>query len=119
MFYQAVVFNQDVSKWNTGAVTNMQSSTCNLSPLCVKSHVFRCCVFLRRQLAFHLTNSQTFFICFCFATVLVVVVVGCSFFLFVAPFFAVFHGEWGKRTVFNQDVSKWNTGAVTNMRNSK
>ena len=42
VFYRASAFNQDVSKWNTGAVTNMDMSKCNLS------------TFLRRQL----DNSQ-------------------------------------------------------------
>ena len=31
VFRAAVEFNQDVSKWNTGAVTNMQGSKCVLS----------------------------------------------------------------------------------------
>ena len=34
---------------------------------------------------------------------------------FVAPSLAVFVGA----SVFNQDVSNWNTGAVTNMNDSK
>ena len=32
VFNSAVKFNQDVSKWNTGAVTNMAKSKCTLSP---------------------------------------------------------------------------------------
>jgi len=32
VFYRASVFNQDVSKWNTGAVTSMERSKCTLSP---------------------------------------------------------------------------------------
>ena len=32
VFMLASVFNQDVSKWKTGAVTNMGSSKCTLSP---------------------------------------------------------------------------------------
>jgi len=31
VFQQASAFNQDVSKWNTGAVTTMQESKCTLS----------------------------------------------------------------------------------------
>ena len=31
VFYGASVFNQDVSKWNTSAVTTMDSSRCTLS----------------------------------------------------------------------------------------
>ena len=55
VFYGASVFNQDVSKWNTGAVTNMNGSKCNLSlslsvatapPLSQVSHVLFifCCL---------------------------------------------------------------------------
>jgi surface protein len=49
--------------------------------------------------------------------VVVVCMVGLVFLFFVAPFalLAVFRGA----SVFNQDVSKWNTGAVTNMASSK
>ena len=49
--------------------------------------------------------------------VVVVCVVGLVFLFFVAPFslLAVFHSA----SVFNQDVSKWITGAVTNMAYSK
>ena len=32
VFSSSSVFNQDVSKWKTGAVTNMEWSKCNLSP---------------------------------------------------------------------------------------
>jgi surface protein len=44
-----------------------------------------------------------------------VCVVGLVFLYFVAPSLAVF--QWA--TAFNQDVSKWNTGAVTRMDESK
>ena len=65
-------------------------------------------------------NSHTFCYLFCFTTVpFLWFVVGWSFFLFVAPSLAVFRGARGRPTVFNQDVSKWNTGAVTNMGYSK
>ena len=44
VFYDVKKFNQDVSKWNTGAVTDMYGSKCTLSPsLC--GHAFHCCVF--------------------------------------------------------------------------
>jgi surface protein len=49
---------------------------------------------------------------------IVVCVVGLDFFFFVAPLFsllAVFY----QASAFNQDVSNWNTGAVTNMYQSK
>ena len=32
VFRNAAAFNQDVSKWNTGAVTTMEYSKCTLSP---------------------------------------------------------------------------------------
>jgi surface protein len=32
VFQYASVFNQDVSNWNTGAVTNMKQCKCTLSP---------------------------------------------------------------------------------------
>jgi surface protein len=32
VFYNAQAFNQDVSKWNTGAVTRMDQSKCTFSP---------------------------------------------------------------------------------------
>jgi surface protein len=35
VFWSASVFNQDVSKWKTGAVTDMSYSKCTLSPLSV------------------------------------------------------------------------------------
>ena len=44
VFYNFGSFNADLSKWNTGAVTNMYYSKCTLSlPLC--GHAFRCYVF--------------------------------------------------------------------------
>ena len=62
-------------------------------------------------------NSHTFcYFCFCvFETVSFLFVVGWSFLFFVAPSLAVFLSA----SVFNQDVSKWITGAVTDMRYSK
>ena len=49
--------------------------------------------------------------------VVVVCVVGLVFLFFVAPFslLAVFYSA----SAFNQDVSNWNTGAVTTMKQSK
>ena len=71
-----------------------------------------------RQLEFHrITILTRFVILFCvFETVLFFVVCGGLVFLFfVAPSRAVFN----QARAFNQDVSKWNTGAVTNMWGSK
>jgi len=45
VFREASAFNQDVSKWNTGAVTIMRQSKCTLSlPLCWPRHLPLWCV---------------------------------------------------------------------------
>ena len=64
VFREAAAFNQDVSKWNTGAVTTMELSKCNLSNslsprlplLCICEYDFRLitiftlfCLFLERS----------------------------------------------------------------------
>ena len=78
------------------------------------------CVLNIQQLEFHRITLLTRFVLFVFVCLkmvhflLFVVWVGLSF-SFVAPSLAVF---WGA-SAFNQDVSKWNTGAVTTMQNSK
>ena len=181
VFFNAISFNSDVSKWNMGVVTNMWASKCTLSPslpLCVSlwpHTLFCCCVFLNdktrvssdhkiptrssvifvapsflqcfipqlrstrtcpngilgrwqicmpvsvlslfpspfrcvvflnacAKLVFHHNNSHTFCYVVCGGLVFL-------FFLFIA----VFVNAWA----FNQDVSKWNTGAVTDMSWSK
>jgi surface protein len=45
VFWDAVAFNQDVSKWNTGAVTTMAYSKCTLSSslLATAPSVVVCC----------------------------------------------------------------------------
>ena len=88
VFRSAVVFNSDVSKWNTGSVTTMHGSKC----------VLVCYVFLIRQLDFQVLTRS-------------VILLLLIFFFFVVPSLAVF----ARARAFNQDVSKWNTGAVTNM----
>ena len=210
VFYQANAFNQDVSKWNTGAVTTMYFSKCTLSPSLWPRHPFCCWVFeiYDNSRVLHDLNSHTFccFRCFCcfwngtfccgllssffllypllqclvphlcsimtcqngirarlqvclavsvlslplcghaihsvvfslirqlenhlisiltkvllfllFSEPLLSGVGVCGLFilsLFVAPSFAVF---W-RAYMFNQDVSTWNTGAVTSMSSSK
>ena len=92
MFYYADAFNQDVSKWNTGAVRTMESSKCNLSP----SVCLPLC-FLIRQLEFHLITILKRSVIFVVVLWWVVV----SF--FDAPSLAVFESH----CEFNQDVSKW------------
>ena len=44
LFYDKASFNNDLSKWNTGAVTTMYGSKCTLSP-CLWPRLFRCGVF--------------------------------------------------------------------------
>ena len=87
VFYEAKVFNQDVSKWNTGAVTTMQNSKCTLSPsLC--GHAFRCCVFEYDNSSFIESQfSHVLLFCFCvFETVpFLLFVVGWSFFSLLHP----------------------------------
>ena len=123
MFVLASAFNQDVSNWNTGAVTSMYRSKCTLSPYFLwprlPLYVFEYYVFEYMYDNSSFIGSQfTHFLLFvfCFGTVLFVVCGGLVFLFFVAPsLLAVFD----RASVFNQDVSKWNTGAVTNMGNSK
>ena len=118
VFKYAKKFNQDVSKWNTGAVTTMEDSKCTLSPLSVATPsavvYFECTA--TRVSSNH--NSHTFcYFDFVFLKryPLLLFVVGWSFFFFVAPSLAVFY----QASVFNQDVSTWNTSAVINMQGSK
>ena len=122
VFYKASVFNRDVSKWNTGAVTDMSSSkcTCTLFPF-LWPHLPLLYLLSIRQLEFHyritLLTRSVIFVFVCVETVPFFCGLwwdGLSLF-FVAPsLFAVF-----KASAFNQDVSKWNTAAVTTMQSSK
>ena len=67
VFWVAAAFNQDVSKWNTGAVTNMGSSKCTLSPS-LWPRLPLLCILNIRQLKFHritiLTRFVLLFLCF-------------------------------------------------------
>ena len=64
----------------------------------------------------HTSHMFCSFCCCVFETVpFLLFVVGWSFFFFVARSLAVFYSA----SVFNQDVSKWNTGAVITMYRSK
>ena len=117
VFMSASVFNQDVSKWNTGAVTDMNGSKCTLSPSLWPRHPLLCILniddssFIGSQF-----SHVLFFLCCVFDTVpFLLYVVGWSRLFFVAPSLAVFYGA----QAFDQDVSKWNTGAVTTMQSSK
>ena len=117
VFFGAYAFNQDVSKWNTGAVKSMQQSKCTLSLSLWPRLPLLCCLNVR-QLEFHrITILTRLVVLFCvFETVpFLLFVVGLVFLFFVAPSLAVFNSA----SAFNQDVSKWNTGAVTRMDASK
>ena len=64
----------------------------------------------------HFSHDLIFLFLCVFETVLFLLcVVRWSFLFFVAPSLAVFR----QASKFNQDVSKWNTGAVTTMKQSK
>ena len=88
------------------------SVICNLTPsLC--GHAFRCSVFKYNNSNFIWPQFAHVLVHF---DVFVFLCVGCLFFLCCcAPSLAVFQDA----SVFNQDVSEWNTVAVTTMQNSK
>ena len=119
VFRFASKFNSDVSKWNTGAVTSMSGSKCALSPS-LWPRLPLLCILNIRHFEFHritiLTRFVFFVVVFLNGTCTIFVVCGGLVFLFfVAPSLAVFY----QASDFNQDVSKWNTGAVTTMSYSK
>jgi surface protein len=118
VFYNAVDFNQDVSKWNTGAVTNMYGSKCTFSPFLLWPQNLVVCWLniytTTRGSSGHKSHTLCSFLLF--------VVLKRNFLLlfvwfFVAPITlrAVFYDA----AAFNQTVSNWNTGAVTTMERSK
>jgi surface protein len=60
VFLSASKFNQDVSKWNTGAVTAMEQSKCTLSPsLWPRRLPLWCVVEYMRQLEVRRVTSLT------------------------------------------------------------
>ena len=104
-----------IGDWDVSAVTTMEKSKCTLSPS-LWPRLLLLCLLNIRQLEFHrITLLTRFVLLFCgFKTVpFLLFVVGCSF--FVSTSLAVFDRAY----VFNSDVSKWNTGAVTTMYQSK
>ena len=112
MFNGASVFNQDVSKWNTGAVKSMTSSKCIYSLVSVARLSCYCGIFNAAIRVFHLITfltrsviSEWYFLLLYWVTLSFV----------VASSLAVFLGA----SAFNADVSEWNTGAVTTMQSSK
>ena len=123
VFRGASVFNQDVSKWNTGAVTIMNMGKCTLSlSLSLSLATPSAVVYFeytttRVRVSSNLTSHTFCSFCFCiFKCTLCCWLCGGLFILFfVAPSLAVFQDA----PVFNQDVSEWKTGAVTEMWGSK
>jgi surface protein len=118
VFNSASVFNQDVSKWKTGAVTNMWNSKCTLSlPLFVAmpSTVVVVLNTTTQVSSDHNSDIRFIILFFILKRYLFVVCGGLIFLLFVALSLVVFNSA----SAFNQDVSNWNTGAVTTMAHSK
>jgi surface protein len=128
VFYQASAFNSDVSKWITSAVTDMAWSKCTLSlspSLWPPRRLPLCGVLLKiyttsRGSSITRLSRFVLFLCVCGLKrdlVVVVCAVGLDFLFFVTPFslLAVFQDA----SAFNQDLSNWNTGAVTDMYGSK
>ena len=69
VFSNAKKFNQDVSKWNTGAVTTMSGSKCTLSlPLCGHG-AFRCGVVLNIYDISRFVGTQVSHVLFLFLVV--------------------------------------------------
>ena len=65
VFNEASAFNQDVSKWNTGVVTNMMYSKCTRSPsLWPRRLPLWCVVECLRQLEIRRVTSLTRFVIF-------------------------------------------------------
>ena len=101
VFYQLSLFNRDVSKWQTGNVATMANSKCIISASV--SVLFNTCTTTQ----FHLITISH--------TTVIFVVVETVLFLLHLFFASVFRGA----STFNQDVSKWKIGAVTDMSYSK
>ena len=89
VFAYAKKFNQDVSKWNTGAVTNMDNSKCTLSPS-LWPRLPLLWILNTRQLEFHRITLLTRFVIFVFLFLnrysFLLFVVGWSSLFLVAPY---------------------------------
>ena len=69
VFCVASAFNQNVSTWNTGAVTSMERSKCALShflSVATAPSVVVCCWIYIRQLEFYLITKFSHVLLFCF-----------------------------------------------------
>ena len=88
VFAYAPVFNQNLSTWNTGAVTTMNQSKCTLSPSLWPRLPLLCIFEYTTTRVSSDCNSHTFcYFCFCvFETVpFLLIVVGWSFFSLLYP----------------------------------
>ena len=100
VFAFAPNFNSDISKWDTSAVTSMTSS--KYSTKTIYFLFFKCfSIFFSNNIYFISFISSVYSL-------------SLSFYLFYG-ILAVF---W-LATSFNRDLSKWNTGVVTNMKRSE
>ena len=115
VFYGAQAFDQDVSKWNTGAVTTMQSSKCTLSSLWPRLPLL-CILNIDDSSFIGSQFSHVLFFCFVVLKRFSFVVVWGGL---VTAFSLLHPTVFGYASAFNQDVSKWNTGAVWTMNFSK
>ena len=62
VFQTATAFNSDLSKWNTGAVANMDKSKCTLSPSVWPRLPLLCILNIRQLELFHLITILTRYI---------------------------------------------------------
>ena len=67
VFYNLKTFNEDLSKWNTGAVTDMSLSKCTLSPS-LWPRLPLLCILNIRQLEFHRITILTRVVMFVFVS---------------------------------------------------
>ena len=100
VFYDARAFNADISKWQTGAVTTLQWSECtNNMRSCDEHFTYSKILFPFPALTLFLLAS------FSLPQPLFCVILSCAAFI--------------RAFSFNADLSKWQTGAATNMHASE
>ena len=99
MFYRAYAFDGDVSEWNMSSVTTMATSKLFWT---IFVFVVDCFLFVRNFICF--TNDLLLLSCVSMNPIVSHPTVNIVF---------------QQASVFNKDVSKWNTGRVVNMLQSK
>ena len=105
-FYKAYAFNSDLSKWETGKVTDMAASKCIQLCTCTLLGVV---LFSKQEKATH-TSFVFLGTCCVFCLWGVAVLFECCDALLAA---------FRNAVAFNSDLSKWQTGKVTTMYRSK